>query len=228
MSIRAGTCSAAITAIVLAASASSAARAADYTTIPSGVPGGDPYGFVCPQGHRLVGLGLLIDAGPQVVQNLRPSCAPIGFSTRWTAGQTILPLDASSEPANKSINDSLLCPPDTTVNAIAPLLSSGQAARIIGVRLTCRGLGNVRQMVEKAPGFGARFVVGTNSACRSMDSGQGLWGAVNNSFVNRVGLICAENPILRPPDARRPDTSVQRPGSASGGTGGSEAIPTKP
>jgi hypothetical protein len=153
---------------------------------------------------------------------------PIGFSTRWTGGSTILPLDASSEPANKTVNDMVLCPPDTTVNAIAPLLSSTQPSRIIGVRLTCRGLGNVRQTIDKAPGFGARFVVGTNSACRSMDSAQGSWGYVNNAFVNRVGLICAENPIIRPPNASGPETSVQRRGSSSGGPGGSEAVPAEP
>jgi hypothetical protein len=181
MSIRAGSGSAAITAIVLTTIASCAARAADYTAIPSGMPRGDPYGFVCPAGHRLVGVGLLIDAGPQIVQNLRPACAPIGFSTRWTGGHTILPLNASSEPATMSINDMLLCPSDTTVNSIAPLLSSNQPARIIGVRLTCRGLGNVRQVVEKIPAFDFRYVVGANSACRSRDSGQGLWGAVSSA-----------------------------------------------
>jgi hypothetical protein len=202
-------------------------RAADYSSIPSGVPGGDPYGLVCPQGQRLVGLGLLIDAGPQVVQNLRPACAPIGFSTRWTGGQAILPLNASSVPANQTVNDSVLCPADTTVNGIAPFLSVGQPARIIGLRLTCRGLGNVRQTIEKVPGFGARYVVGADSACRSRDSGQGLWGGVRSDHVNRIGLICAENPMFRSPNSEQLESEVQRPGSRSGSSGGPGGVPTK-
>ena len=218
--MRAAARSAAIATTTLATLALSSAHAADYSSIPSGISGGDPYGFVCPQGQRLVGVGLLIDAGPQVVQNLRPACAPIGFSTRWTGGQTILPLNASSEPANQTINDSVVCPGDTTVNGIAPFLSVDQPARIVGVRLTCRGLGNVRKTVDKAPGFNKRFVVAANSACRSKDSGQGLWGYASSDYVNRIGMICAENPIFRPP-AGQLESEVQRPGSQSGSTGGS-------
>jgi len=221
MLMRAVARSAAIATTTIATLALSSAQAADYSSLPSGVPGGDPFGFVCPQGQRLVGAGLLIDAGSQVVQNLRPACAPIGFSTRWTGGQTILPLNASSVPANQTVNDSLVCPGDTTVNGIAPFLSVDQPARVIGVRLTCRGLGNVRQTVDKAPGFGARFTVAANSACRSRDSGQGLWGYVSSDRINRIGLICAENPIFRPPGGGQLESEVERPGSRSGSTGGS-------